>query len=64
MLLDDLGLDRAKGVQPDVQGDEGQADAPLAQAEEQVGREMQPGGRRGDRSLDAAVDGLVALGVV
>ena len=63
MVLDRLALDRAKGVQADLEVDKGQLDALLAQLEQQFGRKVQAGGRRGDRALLAGIDGLVALRV-
>ena len=47
---------------PDVQRHEMARDAARVERRQQLGREMQAGGRRGDRAVLAGIDGLIALG--
>jgi hypothetical protein len=48
VLLDELGLDGSEGGSADVQDDFGPPDAPLLEAGEQLGREVQAGRGRCD----------------
>src|SRR5262245_59346138 len=48
-----------KGAGPDVQGEEGELDAAAPERCEQRLVEVQPGGRRGDRTGRARIDGLI-----
>src|SRR5215510_14834585 len=48
-----------KGAGPDVQGEEGELDAVTPERSEQRLVEVQPGGRRGDRTGRARIDGLI-----
>lgn len=57
------GFDRLEGVEADVQGDISEADALIAQGQQQIGGEVQAGrGRRG-RAVVAAEHGLIAFRV-
>ena len=62
VLVDELALQRAEGVEPDVEGHAGAADAIGLERGEQLRREVQAGGRGRRRTWRAGVDGLVALG--
>ena len=53
-----IGFDRAEGADADVQGEEG-----VVEIGEDFGREMEPGGGRGDGAVFFGVDGLVAVAV-
>ncbi len=59
VILQPLDLHRPEGAEADVEGDEG-----VVEAGQQLGREVEPGGRRGHRAELVRVDGLVALAVV
>ena len=59
-----LGLDGQEGAGAHVQRHEMAGDAARVQRRQQLGREVQAGGGRGDGALAARVDGLVALGVL
>ena len=61
VLLDVVDADGAEGAEADVQGDEAEVDAHLAQLLHLLFGEVQAGGRGGGGALLAVVDGLVAL---
>ena len=61
VLLDVVDADGAEGAEADMQGDEAEVDAHLAQLLHLLFGEVQAGGRGGGGALFAVVDGLVAL---
>ena len=61
VLLDVVDAHGAEGAEADVQGDEAEVDAHLAQFLHLLFGEVQAGGRGGGGALLAVVDGLIAL---
>jgi hypothetical protein len=58
-----LFVDGAEGVEADMEGDGGPADALCAKLREETLGEVEAGGGGGSGAFGAGVDGLVALGV-
>jgi hypothetical protein len=63
VLLDAVGLHRLERPDPDVERDAGRLHATRPERVEQLGRQVEPGRRRGDRARLPRVDGLVVLRV-
>ena len=63
VLLDDFDLHRLERADPDVERHRGHLDAAAAERLEELGAQVQAGGRGGDRPGLPGVDGLVVLGV-
>ena len=63
VLVQGFGFDRPKRAQADVQRNSRKADSLSLERLEQLAREVQPGGRRGDRARPVGEDGLIARDV-
>lgn len=63
MTADILGFDGLEGAGADVESDFAACDASAVDLFEQPGSEVQPGGRRGYRTVDAAEDSLIVTAV-
>ena len=62
VLVDELAFERPKRVEAHVQRHARTPDAAIGQRGQQLGGEVEPGGRCGRRARRLGVDGLVALG--
>jgi hypothetical protein len=62
VLVDVLAFERPEGVEPDVERHAGARDAAVLQCRQQLGREVQAGGRGGGRARRTGVHRLVAVG--
>jgi hypothetical protein len=62
-LFDYRFVERLKGAQADMEGDKRLFGAGLAAAGQDFGGEVESGGRRGDGTVLAGIDGLVAIAV-
>ena len=64
VILDPIDADRLKGAVADMEGDLGDLHAAVDERRRQLGREVQAGGRRGDRAARPGEDRLVAVAIV
>src|SRR4051812_38875730 len=63
VIFDPLSMDRLKRSQPDVQRDLRDLNAAFFDLRQDLRREVQAGGRSGDRAALARVDGLVTVAI-
>src|SRR3954471_279051 len=63
VIFDPLSMDRLKRSQPDVQRDLRDLNGAFFDLRQNLRREVQAGGRSGDRAALARVDGLVTVAI-